>query len=210
MAIDSPDERAEQKVQLVLEAKAFFYELIREALSAQRVVVQPETEFYLVHLMERFISTDSLYPRSSDGSPQDESLALMIKDALEQNAPEQQRSLFRHVGDFSLYVAGFFQDSLRRKIVDLDYYIGMGGAAYRAVAQREESQQKQKIYEELSDKFPKFVDVLAEVSDKTTPRGEKDLLRMYEVWVRTRSERAARALQEAGIIPSLSARKTLQ
>lgn len=210
MAIDGPENKNGQKLQLVTEPKEFFYELIRDALSSQRVKVQPETEFYLVHLMERFISTDSLYPRSSDGSLQDEALALMVKDALEQVALEQQRSLFRHVGDFSLYVAGFFQDSLNRKIVDLDYYIGMGGAAYRAVAEREDSQQKQKIYGELAEKFPRFVDVLAEVSDKTSPRSEKDLLRMYDVWMRTRSERAARALQEAGIIPSQSARKTLQ
>ncbi|NDD91110.1 hypothetical protein EBZ37_03390 [bacterium] len=210
MAKDGAENKRGQRLQLVTEPKEFFYELIRDALSAQRVSVQPETEFYLVHLMERFISTESLYPRSSDGSLQEEALALMVKDALEQVALEQQRSLFRHVGDFSLYVAGFFQDSLNRKIVDLDYYIGMGGAAYRAVAEREDSQQKQKIYGELAEKFPKFVDVLAEVSDKTTPRSEKDLLRMYDVWVRTRSERAARALQEAGIIPSQSARKTLQ
>jgi len=104
----------------------------------------------------------------------------------------------------------FFQDSLNRKIVDVDYYIGMGEAAYRAVASREDSQQMQRTYEELSEKFHKFVDVLAEISDKTSPKTETDLLRMYDVWLRTKSERAARALQQAGVIPSPSVRKTIQ
>jgi hypothetical protein len=194
----------------VTQPQEFFYELIKNALSGQKVSVFPETEFYLVHLMERFMSTDSLFPRAGDGSSREESLALMVKDALDQSGVEQQRSLFRHVGDFSLYVAGYFQESLNKKIVDIDYYIGMGGAAYRAVAEREQSQHKQQVYDELSRKFARFVDVLAEVSEKTTPRSQKDLLRTYEVWVRTKSERAARALQEAGIIPSESARKTVQ
>jgi hypothetical protein len=210
MSSDEPQGSSGDKLRLVTETKEFFYELIRDALGSQRLAVQPETEFYLVHLMERFMTTDSLFPRSGDGSAKEESLALMMLDAFDRVAPEQQRSIFRHVGDFSLYVAGFFQDSLNRKVVDLDYYIGMGGAAYRAAAQREESQQKQRVYGELSKKFPKFVDVLAFVSDRTTPKSQTDLLRMYDVWVRTRSERAARALQEAGIIPSQSAKKTVQ
>jgi len=210
MSTDGPQDKSGDKLRLVTEPREFFYELIRDALGSQRLAVQPETEFYLVHLMERFMTTESLFPRSGDGSVKEESLALMMLDAFDQTAPEQQRSIFRHVGDFSLYVAGFFQDSLSRKVVDVDYYIGMGGAAYRAVAEREDSQQKQLIYGELSEKFPKFVDVLARVSDKTTPKSQTDLLRMYDVWVRTRSERAARALQEAGIIPSQSAKKTVQ
>jgi hypothetical protein len=210
MSTDEPQGRSGDKLRLVTEPKEFFYELIRDALGSQRLAVQPETEFYLVHLMERFMMTDSLFPRSGDGEAKEESLALMMLDAFDQAAPEQQRSIFRHVGDVSLYVAGFFQDSLNRKVVDVDYYIGMGGAAYRAVAQREGSQQKQRVYGELSEKFPKFVDVLAFVSDKTNPKSQTDLLRMYDVWVRTRSERAARALQEAGIIPSQSAKKTVQ
>jgi len=195
------------KLKLVSGPQEFFYELIRDALGSQRLAVQPETEFYLVNLMNRFISTESLFGYQSEPGSGVESLALMVKDALDHPAPEHQRSLFRHVGDFSLYVAGYFQESLNRKLVDIDYYIGMGGAAYQAVAQREESPQTQRVYSELSEKFPKFVDVLAEVSEKTTPRTEKDLLRMYEVWVRTRSERAARALQEAGIIPVQTSKK---
>ena len=87
-----------------------------------------------------------------------------------------------------------------RKLVDVDYYIDMGGTAYQQVAIRTEETRKS-IFEELAHKFAAFVDVLAAVSAKTTPnKSEKDLLRLYELWVRTGSDRAAKALSEAGSI----------
>jgi hypothetical protein len=197
-------------LQLISRPEEFFFELIRDALARQKVSAGPEAEFYLVHLMNRFMTTDSLFSRDGEGQVREEPLALMVKDALDQPEPSAQRSLFQHVGDFSLYVAGYFQDSFMRRAVDVDYYIGMGGAAYHAVATRESQPSRQQLYTELARKFRQFVDVLADVSEKTTPRKESDLLRTYEKWVRTGSDKAARALQEAGIIPSDLARKTLQ
>jgi hypothetical protein len=54
------------------------------------------------------------------------------------------------------------------------------------------------------------VDVLAEISDKTSPKAEKDILRLYELWIKTRSGRAAKALQEAGIVPNKTLKKDWQ
>ena len=36
------------------------------------------------------------------------------------------------IGDVSLFTSGFFADSLRGKLVDVDYYVNIGGAAYNA------------------------------------------------------------------------------
>ena len=66
------------------------------------------------------------------------------------------------------------------------------------------------LYLELAGKFGSFVEVLAEVSDKTLQKSEKDILRLYELWIRTRSERAAKALQEAGILPNENLKKDWQ
>jgi len=195
---------------LIAQPQEYFRELITEALEHQKLSTQPETEFYLVNLLNQFITTDKLYTKDADGTFREEPLVLMVKEALEQPQPEAQRSLFRHVGDVSLYVAGFFQDSLNRKLVDVDYYIDLGGNAYQQVAARAEESMMRAIYQELASKFGSFVEVLAEVSDKTSQKSEKDLLRLYELWVRTRSERAAKALQEAGILPNETIKKNLQ
>ncbi len=197
-------------LKLVTQPQAFFHELVSEALGHQQVKTQPETEMYLVNLLNQFMTTDKLYPRDAEGHTREEPLALMVKEALEQPKSENQRVLFRQVGDVSLYMAGFFQESLSRKLVDVDYYIDMGGTAYSHVAARVDEAVFRSLYSELSEKFASLVDVLAEVSDKTTPKNEKDLLRLYEVWVRTKSERAAKALQAAGILPNDSVKKGWQ
>ena len=198
------------KLTLVAQPQDFFRELITEALDHQKMVVQPETEFYLVNLLNQFMTTEKLYPRDGAGSVREEPLALMVKDALEQPQPRAQSAMFRHIGDVSLYVGGYFQDSLNRKLVDVDYYIDMGGAAYQRVAVRSDEEVLRAVYQELANKFGSFVEVFAEVSDKTSPRTEKDLLRLYELWVRTRSGRAAKALQEAGILPNETIKKDWQ
>lgn len=195
---------------LVVQPQAYFRELVVEALGHQNVTIRPESEFYLVNLLNQFMTTDRLYRRDAEGNAREEPLAFMVKEALEQPQAEAQRALFRQVGDVSLYVAGFFQDSLNRKLVDVDYYIDIGGTAYQQVAIRVEEEAMRLLYQELAEKFSSFVEVLAEVSDKTTQKSEKDLLRMYELWVRTRSERAAKALQEAGIIPNDTLKKDWQ
>ncbi len=192
--------RPKPNLKLVAQPQDFFRELLTDALGKNQVTTRPETEFYLVNLMNQFVSAEKLTQ---------EPLALMVKDAIERPEIHEQQAMFRHVGDVSLYIAGYFQDSLSRKLVDVDYYIGMGGTAYQHAAARAE-QSLRGVFQELAERFATFVNVLADVSDKTNPKTEKDLLRLYEVWVTTRSERAARALQEAGILPNDTVKKDWQ
>jgi len=39
----------------------------------------------------------------------------------------------QRLGDTALFIAGVFADSLNRKLVDVDYYVAMGGTAYAQV-----------------------------------------------------------------------------
>jgi hypothetical protein len=152
--------------------------------------------------------TENLYARDAKGQLREEPLAFMVREALEQTERQAQAVMFRQVGDISLYTAGFFQESLTRKSVDVSYYIEMGGTAYQQVAAREGERTLRGVYAELADRFPDFVDVLAEISEATTvTHTEKDLLRMYDLWLQTGSDRAAKALKEAGIVPTTVTRK---
>jgi hypothetical protein len=179
--------------------ESFFFELVRGAVQHQNVQVQPETEFYIVKLLNRFIFSESLYSKNSNGSLEDQPLAFLYKEALESESPTQ-KSLFQNLGDISLYKAGFFQESLNKARVDLDYYIGIGGTAYQNAAQRSEDKHFKNMFSELSHKFDRFVNVLSEISEQTTvAKTEQDLFRLYEMYERTGSERAARALKKAGI-----------
>lgn len=198
---------AQKNITLVAQPQAFFHELVVEALGRQRIRTRPETEFYLVNLLNQFMSSDHLYTRGGDGQAREEPLALMLKEALETPEPSLRSTMLRRLGDVSLYKAGYFQESLLRKFVDLDYYIGLGGGAYQKAASLTSEATHKNVFEELAHKFGHFVEVLAEVSDKTTPKTEKNLLHLYEVWIKTGSERAEKALKDAGIQPSLQLKK---
>ena len=197
---------------LVAQPEDFFRELVVESLGRQQLKTRPETEFYLVHLLNRFMTTDNLYSIDSKGQRKEEPLALMVKEALEQPSPEIQRLFFRQIGDVSLYVAGFFPDSLTRKLVDIGYYIDMGEMAYKNVASRAEDRSQRSMFGELAGKFSAFVEVLADVSEKTSPTDESELLKTYEKWIETGNDRAERKLKKAGIepVPALRTSRTKQ
>lgn len=198
------------KLSLVKEPGDFFKELLVETLSQLRVKVLPHTQSYLVNLMDQFVLTDRLYSTNEKGEKCDEPLAFMLKAAIEATDPKAQSAMFRHIGDVSLYTAGFFQDSLSRRLVDVDYYIGMGCSAYQNVAQRTMKSSQRSLYSELAFKFSSLVDVLAEMSSQTSMKTEKDLLRLYDLWIKTQSVRAEKALSRAGIQPNRILKKKLQ
>ena len=80
----------------------------------------------------------------------------------------------------------------------------MGGAAYielgRYFRGNPNSQVFGDVYDELGKKFPRFVDVFAEVSEGSTT-SDNDLVHLYERWLRTGSEWMERRLRAQGVIP---------
>jgi hypothetical protein len=93
----------------------------------------------------------------------------------------------------ALFVSGFFADSFNRKLVDVDYYVSIGGHAYNALS-RVETDTFSPVFAELAEKFVGFVDVLSEVSERTSCASNADLLRLYEKWLKTGSRRSGQLL----------------
>ena len=115
----------------------------------------------------------------------------------------EQRARLRSLGDLSLFVSGFFSDSLNRKPVDVDYYVSMGEYAYGSLSRFEEASLAS-IFGELASKFCSMADVLADVSERSALTSNADLLRLYERWLRTGSRRDSQLLVEKGIVPNAS------
>ncbi len=171
-------------------------------MQTQSLRVQPETEMYLVKLLSRFLLSEQLFPRDGAGNYQDQPIAFLYKEALETEQEEARAAMFRQVGDITLYKAGFFRESLEQARIAVDYYVGIGGSAYQNVAVRADDRTAKNVFAELSDRFRTFVDLLFEVSALTSAvpsTSEADVLRAYELWERTGSERAAKILEKSGI-----------
>ncbi len=191
---------------LISQPQEYFHELLVSTLDRKSIRRTPEIEIYLVGILSRFLVTENLFGRNEDGQMRDEPLALMLKEALEEPSPEHQRLLFRQMGDVSLYTAGFFSESLSRRSVDLGYYVQMGGAAYSSVAERVDERASRALYSDLAERFGNYVDAFMEMSaSATAERGltEAELLKTYDLYLRTHSPRAERTLRAAGIVPQV-------
>lgn len=183
----------------------FFKEQVEAACERQQLKPQPLTSYYVVALLSEF--THRAMSPASEAVAAEEALGVRLLRALHSGGSTQRAGL-KQVGDASLFISGFFSDSLRRSLVDVEYYVSLGGYAYRSLATVDDSMSP--IFGELSDKFVAFVDVLAEVSARTSLTNDSDLLRLYERWMRTRSRRSGDLLAERGIVPSAAATLRLQ
>src|ERR1043165_6001308 len=143
-------------VTLAASVDAFFHEGGTDPVSAVDLDASEPAGWYLVGLLGDFTKARLT----------DEPLGIKLAGAA--GSPEQRVRTLKEVGDTSLYLAGFFAESLTRSLVDVDYYVGIGQSAYSQLARSLGSAARSQrplteVYEELAAKFPRFVDVLAAV-----------------------------------------------
>jgi hypothetical protein len=193
------------RVHAVASLQEFFKDSVATAMAKQGVAADDHTAYYVVNLLTLFARHETLYDHSKPPGPGLQPLALLLAAAAESGNREVRNAMLRRVGDTSLFVAGFLGDGFARKLIDIDYYIDMGGAAYGRLSDNvrgtSEGRAFGTVFAELAEKFRDFVDVLAEIRDSGRAAAI-DVLRLYEVWLRTGSRRAARLLREHGLEPN--------
>lgn len=178
---------------IVVSAQGFFSEMVEEGLHRKQMKVSAGTHGYLVNLLEYYMDARNL----ADDPP---TLAEMYLKAADTSRPER-KELLKKLGDRSLYISGFFGDSLSRSLVDVSYYAGMGGAAYGNLAESVQESEVASIYRVFSERFIDFVDVLTYISQKSLVQTDQNVLQLYDRYLRTGSEIAREKLSELGVLP---------
>jgi hypothetical protein len=195
-----------ERVRPVASLQEFFKDSVAAAMAKQGVAADDHTAYYVVNLLTFFARHETLY-RESKAGPGLQPLAVLLAEAAEAPSRDTHNAALRRVGDTSLFVAGFLGDGFARKLVDVDYYIDMGGSAYGRLSAGVRGTAQGRalcvVFAELAEKFREFVDVLAEIRDSGSGAA-LDVLRLYEVWLRTGSRRAARLLRGHGIEPNVT------
>lgn len=182
----------------VANAREFFSDELKSVLGKLQVKAQKDSVEYMVNLLVQFIHSQNFFSTGEDGKLRNPVLADLFAEYAQGN-PQTQQVTLRRLGDICLVVTGFFPDSLNRKLVDIDYYFGMGGTAYAQLSKLQFTNLARNVFQELSDKFKPFSEVLGELSDRNGLTSNADLLRLYEKWLITRSERLRNLLGEHGI-----------
>lgn len=198
------DGRVPNSLVAVTNLREFFHDSVQSALRKQQVAVDDHTEHYVVNVLTMFARSDELYEQTPEGTRL-KPLAHMLADAAEASTPQLRDQALRRLGDVSLFIAGFFAQSFARKLVDVDYHIAMGGRAYGTLADTMRNSMRGQafaaVFLELAQKFQRLVDVLNDVAEMAYEHSDKDILRLYEIWLKTGSPRAFAILRRLGVEP---------
>jgi hypothetical protein len=179
----------------------FFREAIEDALQSKRVSATGTITNYLVALLADFALP-------SDNSQLSKPLAFQLDEALNAPDPAERFEKLRTLGDNILYSCGFFADHYEARGVDQRYLYGIGTRAYGTAAgmlRGGEGDGSVAIFPELAARFGQYVDVVHDVADATATMGvhsSERLLKVYERWQRTGSERLAKELSSQGLVPA--------
>jgi hypothetical protein len=180
----------------------FFHEVVEDAMRARKVEATEGATRYLVCLL-----TDYAKPDTRAGATLDRPLAFLLDEALNTLDLAERFERLRTVGDGVLYGCGFFGDHFEARGLDQSYLVGIGVTAYRNAGSllRPPASESPKldVFGELAEKFGVFVEVLAEVADATVAMGvasSQSVVKLYERWLKTRSDRLADALASHGFV----------
>ena len=128
----------------------------------------PDTKVtsYVSNLLVDFTHTDQLYKiKSRENQPVDSVVDLLFESEVLLGAEslDRERDVHRHIGDFTLFMAGLFPEYLRRlKTAGLIYhkdflvdYVKTGKRSYGIVAQigREDAETGLPLFRKLSENF---------------------------------------------------------
>jgi hypothetical protein len=174
----------------------YFRELVERAMARQGVSSSELSSYYLVQLLDKFVAFDRTYAEME--VEKETPLAELLCQALTSRGPRRFR-LLQFTGDVALFMSGFFSDSITRRLIDVDYYVRLGGYAYGGAA-RLSALEAAALFEELAHKFVRFVDVLTEVSEESSLTENAGVLRLYERWRQTGSRRSEALLRREGIL----------
>ncbi len=197
-------ERSDDRVRPVASLREYFRDSVDQAMQRQGLEARDHTAHYVVNLLTLYARSEALYEKTEAGigiKP----LALMLAEAAETSNPRERVFVLQRIGDVSLFIAGFFSETLAYRVVDMDYYVHIGRGAYDSLSEQMRGTPRRRafrsVFKELGQKFQHFVDVLNDVRDEAKPNDDQDVLRLYEVWLRTGSKRARNLLRKFGIEP---------
>jgi len=119
-----------------------WHALVNEAQVATQVMLNEDTESYLVFLLIRFSNSTEWV---------DSTVALDFLQSMQAVLPRQVQ-LLRDVGDKSLVFSGLFPEIAVRRHVQINYYTEMGQAAYLTASELQ-SNETSDLYYQLSQQF---------------------------------------------------------
>lgn len=144
---------------------SYFHDELSHLSEAQQVVVPQDTLWYLSTLLENYSRSENFFDFNSETGVTLTPLADYYRYSVEAGSDRERRLHLQRLGDVSIFVAGLFAKALKRKAVDIHYYIAMGESAYGYLADTPSSTSRDRaletIYSDLASHFSMFTSLIS-------------------------------------------------
>ncbi len=173
----------------------FFRDVLQEAASKLDIGLTETSEYYLVNLLADASKPEVLFNRQGNHL-EDPPLAHRLAWAMHADNTADSIRYLKQMGDCALV----FPERASRKMVNREYFIGMGSGAYHSLASMLGDEDTfADIFTELGDQFEHCVDLFAAIKLMASGQTDLDLLDCYERWLKNGNKQLESILRKAGI-----------
>ena len=156
-------------------SKTSFREYISKELELISTSLPFNVKNYLIDLLCFYISSDRFFEKKAGQSKSYErALADLYKKSQAESQQSEKIYIFKKMGDFSLYISGFFREAVKRKIVHISYYEIMGKNAYNFVSYSYGS--RPNVFKELALEFKHLSQILFSLQKRSAKKQDSRYL----------------------------------
>ncbi|ADR18381.1 hypothetical protein [Calditerrivibrio nitroreducens] len=163
-----------------------FYDIVSEKEKNVNIELSDYSKLYLMNLLKGLIEKNDFFYKDIIGN---DALAEAFMKALSEEILKKVQKI-KAVGDLCLIYSGLFPDMLNRKLVDIDYFIQLGKVSFltlhRIYFTMNSLSDLKNLYYSIFLDFFKLVTVMIEISKSFKLIDQKNLLKVYERWQKTK------------------------
>lgn len=167
----------------------YFFEELDKINQHKSTKISQEAICYISNLLLNGTKRDFIFNNN-----QKKYLVDLYQKSIESNSKRERFQNYKHLGDYSLFISGFFTESIDQ-VVGINYYIQMGSQAYEqaSICLHKDP------YQELSGRYSDCVTLMNELSLQRISTS-RDVLRLYEAWTSTKNEYTKKKLLKIGVL----------
>jgi hypothetical protein len=137
---------------------------------------EPGTIDYVSEVLTRFAETRSLHAVTDrDGRPIEYLVDFLAEQARALDARNRARAeaLTRHLGEYALFMSGFFRERLTRR-GELNYYLARGASAYGQCADHERHPPRRQVFRRVHENFSSIANTLDHMRRQQLPLAARE------------------------------------
>ena len=182
----------------------FFRTELSQAVENHHIDVGEDSLWYLTQLLYNYRRSEIFFDYNANGGTLTP-LAEYYRQAAEAATSRERKLHLQRLGDVSLFVSSLFSGALKRKPIDVGYYMSMGESAYGCLASSSVHSSRDRalvsVFTELSKSFEQLVNAIADIAVSSSDNN--NLLNLVLEWEQTQCPRLARRLEAKGVILSI-------